>query len=247
MLAGIQKDLENDIDAAFNRGIANNHTITPDQWASSQGLFYAPGSTSNWYAGFLHTDITANPASGVSINGLAYGFAYDDNGGTSTNFEGTFSLVNINFMPWGNSPVPPGSGSSIVFLTQPVNGRIGSHEDVEFQVRGANGQPYLGGATVVGNLEGAESGAYTMITDPLTGIGHMKFENTLAGISHVQLALAAAPTNGPGVTAESNNFIVSSSAPVPRWPKCFTGSGMSSRGMSARSMLVESALQSLGL
>jgi hypothetical protein len=190
----------------------------------------------------LHTDITTNPTTGVSINGLAYGFAYDDNGDTSTNFQGTFSLVNINLMPWGDSPVPPGAPASIVFLNQPVNGRLGSHENVAFQVLGANGLPYTGGTTVVGNLEGAEDGAYTMITDPLTGIGHMQFVNTIAGVSHIQLSLAAGPTGGSGVTAESNNFIVSSSGPSPRWPRCGLG-----RGMSSHSMLIESALSNLGL
>lgn len=233
-LAGIQKDIENDIDAAFNRGIANNYAIAPSDWADDPSLFYAPGSTSNWYAGFLHTNINTNPTTGVSINGLAYGFAYDDNGGTSTNFQGTFNLVNINLMPWGDSPVPPGSPASIVFLTQPDDGKIGSHENVAFKVLGANGQAYQGGAVVVGNLEGAESGTYTMVTDAVTGIGHMAFQNSVAGISHIQLSLST------GVTAESDNFIVSSSAPVPRWPKCFTG-----RGMSSRSMLIDSALSNL--
>jgi hypothetical protein len=42
-------------------------------------IFYAPGSLSNWYAGYLHQ-------TNVSIGGLAYGFGYDDQGGFSTNF-----------------------------------------------------------------------------------------------------------------------------------------------------------------
>lgn len=235
-LAGIQKDLENNINAAFNRGIATNFAIAPDDWAASTSQFYQPGTSSNWYAAFLHTDITTNPTTGVSINGLAYGFAYDDNGGDSTNFQGNFNLVNINLMPWGSSPLPPAQAESIVILNQPVNGRVGSHEDVYFKVLGSNGHPYQGGVFVVGNLEGAEQGTYTALTDATTGIGNIKWTNTTPGTSHLQLALETG-----GVTVESNNFVVSESTPTGRWPKCY-----SSRGTSSRSQLIDMVMSRLG-
>ena len=42
--------------------------------------FYAPGSTANFYSAYLHRH-------DVSTGGLAYGFAYDDQGGFSTNID----------------------------------------------------------------------------------------------------------------------------------------------------------------
>lgn len=63
-------------------------------------VFYAPGSTANFYSAYLHS---AN----VSINGLAYGFAYDDQGGFSTNVDikrtplsATPQLVTITLPAW---------------------------------------------------------------------------------------------------------------------------------------------------
>jgi hypothetical protein len=64
--------------------------------STTPSVYYAPGTMSNWYSAFFHQNSTNNPTSGVSINGLAYGFAYDDQGGSSTNFQGFFTQVNIN-------------------------------------------------------------------------------------------------------------------------------------------------------
>jgi hypothetical protein len=43
-------------------------------------FYYAPGATWNYYAAFFH-----NPS--VSTAGLAYGFPFDDQGGTSTDIS----------------------------------------------------------------------------------------------------------------------------------------------------------------
>ena len=97
-------------------------------------LYYAPGTHSNWYSAFLHQDSTTNPASGVSINGLAYGFPYDDQGGQSTDVQGNFSAVTVTIQPWGGSqssgPVLQPSG--IQFLTQPGSAALGSTTNVTF-------------------------------------------------------------------------------------------------------------------
>lgn len=71
----------------------------PDGTVAPQ-MYYAPGSIANWYAAFWHQNSTNDPTNGVSINGLAYGFPYDDQGSMSTNFQGFFSLVNINIGQW---------------------------------------------------------------------------------------------------------------------------------------------------
>jgi hypothetical protein len=59
--------------------------------------YYAKGSTANWYSAYFH-----NPS--VSINGLAYGFPYDDQGGFSTNVQmNTPDNVTITMLPWSGS------------------------------------------------------------------------------------------------------------------------------------------------
>ncbi len=55
---------------------------TPPPWQ-----FYAANSTSNLYSAFLHQNSTTNPATGISINGLVYGYPFDDQGNFSTNIQ----------------------------------------------------------------------------------------------------------------------------------------------------------------
>lgn len=70
-----EADTENRVCGAFNRGVADEPT---SEWTDPSA--YYQKSTSNLYAAYLHnTD--------VSIDGLAYGFAYDDNGNQSTNIN----------------------------------------------------------------------------------------------------------------------------------------------------------------
>jgi len=48
----------------------------------------APGFVnSNLFSAFLHQNISADPLHGVSINGLCYGYPFDDQGGFSTNIN----------------------------------------------------------------------------------------------------------------------------------------------------------------
>jgi len=83
--AQILLDVENTIVSAFNRGIANSVSAgsdVTDAW-NDNDKFYAKANTgsnwSNFYAGFLHNDGVSITAPGSKI-GLAYGFAYDDQG-----------------------------------------------------------------------------------------------------------------------------------------------------------------------
>jgi hypothetical protein len=67
----------------------------------------APGFVnSNLFSAFLHQNYSADPNHGVSINGLCYGYPFDDQGGFSTN---------INF---GTAPTP----KTITFAISPLNG-----------------------------------------------------------------------------------------------------------------------------
>jgi hypothetical protein len=74
-------------------------THTPT--AQTPPVYYAPGSIANWYSAFLHQNSTNNPTTGISINSLAYGFPYDDQGNQSTNFQAFFTRVDVNIGKWG--------------------------------------------------------------------------------------------------------------------------------------------------
>lgn len=80
--------------------------------SSLANQYFAPGTTSNWYAAFVQTNSLLDPKAGVSINGLSYGFPYSDQGGTSTNI----------LFPPGDIPKPItvnlGSPHSPGFVTQ---------------------------------------------------------------------------------------------------------------------------------
>ena len=57
----------------------------PATGPSLPNQYFAPGTKSNWYAAIVQTNSLLDPRTGVSINGLSYGFPYSDQGGTSTN------------------------------------------------------------------------------------------------------------------------------------------------------------------
>lgn len=64
----------------------------------------APGFVnSNLFSAFLHQNFSADPLHGVSINGLCYGYPFDDQGGFSTNID------------FGNAPTP----KTITFAISP--------------------------------------------------------------------------------------------------------------------------------
>lgn len=68
-------NIENQLVSAMNRGVA---TQPYSVWTA--GPYYPAGGTANWYAAFLHQD-------SITIDGHAYGFAFDDQGGNSTDLS----------------------------------------------------------------------------------------------------------------------------------------------------------------
>jgi hypothetical protein len=164
-------------------------------------IFYAPGTTSNWYAAFAHLNATNNPTSGVSINGLAYGFAYDDQGGQSTDFTvPTTSQIIIDLESWGKSnpipspgpnphPAPPSVPTSLTVLTQPISQKHGAPQTVTFRVFTAHGHPFFGGTTVTVQLIGPKRQTYSVNTDPTTGIGSLSIDATQKGKYYLKFSL----------------------------------------------------------
>ncbi len=55
----------------------------PD-WNDASGANYV---ASNLYSAFVHQNLTVDPTNGISINGLTYGYPFDDQGGFSTNIN----------------------------------------------------------------------------------------------------------------------------------------------------------------
>jgi len=89
----VVNDISDPAKGYIDAGLRTPQNVSPP-------MYYAPGSTSNWYSAFFHQNSTNDSRNGVSINGLAYGFPYDDQGSQSTNFQGVFTQVDINLGRW---------------------------------------------------------------------------------------------------------------------------------------------------
>lgn len=103
-------DLENQMVAALNRGVALMPGYTADDTGSwkDPNFYYSKntdGQVYNRYAEFLHKDT-------VSIGGLNYGFAYDDQAGQASDISTTdFTQVAVTLGPWAAHDDPnPGPG-----------------------------------------------------------------------------------------------------------------------------------------
>ncbi len=70
--------------ATVHNSFTDDGFKTPSAQAVAN-VYYPANSASNTYAEFLHGNSTLSPQTGVSVNGLAYGFAFDDQSGLSTN------------------------------------------------------------------------------------------------------------------------------------------------------------------
>ncbi len=105
--------------------------------------FYSPGSTSNLYSAFLHQNSTTNPATGISVNGLVYGYPFDDQGNFSTNIQYptgslpatvTFTLGSFAPSP-GPAPIAATAGTP---FTMSFSGTTG--ETIHFSTSDARSQ-----------------------------------------------------------------------------------------------------------
>ena len=106
-------DIQNTIVSAFNRGVANQVTVgipVNSVWDTASNFYPRPvapahGQTtgvnwSNLYSAYLHNPTVSVPRPGSQV-GLAYGFAYDDQGNNSTTLATPFPQgVSIKLKPW---------------------------------------------------------------------------------------------------------------------------------------------------
>jgi hypothetical protein len=118
---GVLGDLENQVVAALNRGVAMIANTDGNAWKDSS-QYYGLGTNTtdqpfNHYAAFLHQ---ANPE--ISLDQLNYGFAYDDNNGQASDIAvGSLSSIQgilATLTPWAKhdtppAPTPPTGGTSM--------------------------------------------------------------------------------------------------------------------------------------
>jgi hypothetical protein len=130
-----------------------------DEFTSSSPLggpppsqFYAAGNVSNLYSAFLHRNSTTDPAAGISVNGLAYGYPFDDQGSFSTNIQYAAgqapATVTFDLKPWTNSSAAPTTTTLAYTPGSPVEG-----------------QPVTLVATVVPSTGGTPGGAVVFVVD----------------------------------------------------------------------------------
>ncbi len=106
----ILADLENQIVAALNRGVANKYSTTAD-WQNSAN-YYPAGETSNLYAQFLHQQQINNIP--IFIDGKAYAIAYDDQGNQNPSLVLlNQSNVTATLGPW-QTPVAPDNNADFL-------------------------------------------------------------------------------------------------------------------------------------
>jgi len=137
---GTLLDIENTIVSAFNRGVANAVPVGQDVTAAWKTVtnFYPEADTtgSNWsnpYAGFLHEPAISLPKVGSNV-GLAYAFAYDDQGGFDPTLANPLvNRVSLTLNPWTTS-AKRGTAAPLAFTTQPT--WSATSQTLSFQLKG---------------------------------------------------------------------------------------------------------------
>ena len=122
-------DLENQIVAAINRGIALLFHTTAD-WQNSAN-YYPAGQVANLYAQFLHQQAIAGTP--IFIGGKAYAIGFDDQGGQNPSLV----LLNQNSItaslgPWQTPPTPDQNAAYINALYHSVLNRAADANGLAF-------------------------------------------------------------------------------------------------------------------
>jgi hypothetical protein len=160
-------DIENTIVSAFNRGVANSVTPGDDvtnAWNNNTTYYPSPNASgsnwSNFYAGFLHNDGVSITAPGSAV-GLAYGFAYDDQGGNDPTLTSFATAVSITL---NDLVAAPKSLPKLQFVVQPRVIKSGGR--AELLVLGLKGAIPLTNYTVI-VLKSSKVG-YEEVGSPVT-------------------------------------------------------------------------------
>jgi len=190
--------------------------------AGTPPMYYQEGTAANWYAAFVHLNGSTNPISGVSVAGLGYGFAYDDQGNNSSDFTAYSPTgIAINLLSWTNRttvptqpttnplPAPPTTPNSLYFYRQPANVKVNSSNSVAFKAFTSADYTYFGGASLLVTLVGPnqqQTSLGTVSTDPMSGLGIKPFKAPSKAGTYYLLFTA---TDGSGKTYQTNPFQIS--------------------------------------
>lgn len=224
-------EVENIIVAAFNRGIATDFSISPTDWGTSSSKFYRAKSTANFYAAYMHQPTVSisddRPTGGVP---LAYGFSYDDQGGSGNGYGSYFSTPAVQ--PTANTPVPNGdfaitvnfgswAPATKVQLVSPPTFDL--HErplDFKVQLTDDNGAAvFQGGKQITLQITGphGQTTTYTLITNP-DGTATGKSTSTGQPVEIVRPGTFALSFTAPGFTTQKEKLRVDSrSIQLKRW------------------------------
>lgn len=157
--------------------------------------FFAPGSTANWYADYVQSNSTVDPARGVSINGLSYGFPYSDQGGVSTNVY--FSATEIP----ATITINLGELQSPGFVTQMLPDAV---------VGSAYRQAIVPAGNAAGAVFSAQGLPAWLTLNPSTGV----LTGTPASTAGSPYSFTVSVTTSGGATAQPFTLAVDAAAPA---------------------------------
>src|SRR5262249_8582050 len=139
---------------------------------------------------------------GVSVNGLAYGFAFDDQGNHSTDFTVTSpDKISIDMQSWF-TPNNDQPGMKLKILTQPTTTTVGATATVTVEALTGFGQPFYGATAVTIEAIGPDKQTVAIETGATSGIGSFGFTFNKTGRYRLKL------TAENGAVAFSNFFNV---------------------------------------
>jgi len=170
---GTLLDIENTIVSAFNRGVANLLPAGQDVSAAWKTVtnFYPEADTTgaNWsnpYAGFLHEPAISLPKVGSNV-GLAYAFAYDDQGGFDPTLANPLvNRVSLTLNPWTTS-AKRGTAAPLAFTTQPT--WSATTQLLSFQLRGLPSGSFPGNSYSSQLVQVSQTGP--LLSAPWTTVG----------------------------------------------------------------------------
>jgi hypothetical protein len=173
-------------------GFVDTGYTNPSKPTPPAFTYYAPGSTANYYAAYLHLQQ-------VSINGLAYGFPYDDQGGFSTNIQmRTPQGVTITLQPWTTVAPPSPAPAAIALLGAPASDTAGQTFPVTVALETSSGAPDTGFTGTV----------HFVISDPqATPIGDYTFLPSDQGKHVFDVTLRTAGTEMVLVKDSADNLV----------------------------------------
>jgi hypothetical protein len=181
------------------------------------------GTVSNWYAGFVTSNSLVKPSTGVSLNGLSYGFPYSDQGSVSTNVQFPATSIPTNIT------INLGSQTGPSFVTQTLTDAVagtsylqdllvgGSGTGTTFAIVGAGALPTGITLTAVdantGRFSGttSQTGVFSFDVKVTNSVGTVVMPYTLtvdpSGVAEVSVAVSPSSISGSTTSSMAYTFV----------------------------------------